>query len=172
MSFHPSEVFYIDSAMSKTAETELRQALQQSGWRYTRQRAAVLEYLRAVHIHPTAEDVFLAVRRQIPNISLATVYKGLEALVDAGLANKLAGGDGPARYDARMEAHYHLRCQDTGAVFDLPTAFDPNLLAKLDPQMTNELRRQGIEVTGYRLEVVGKMAGQQWPTDAVPADRE
>jgi len=108
-----------------------------------------------VKIHPTADDVFTAVREQIPNISLATVYKALEALVDADLAVKLTSTDGPARYDGRLDAHYHVRCVKTGEIRDLPTPFDATLLDKLDPAMKAELERQGFHVTAYRLEVVG-----------------
>src|ERR1700754_548827 len=94
---------------------ELRLALEGAGWRYTRQRAEVFASLRSVESHPTAEQVFAAVRRRMPNISLATVYKALEALCDAGLAARLADdAGGPVRYDGRPEAHYHLRCERTG----------------------------------------------------------
>src|SRR5437763_3271538 len=114
-------------------EAELRQALERAGWRFTRQRAAVYAYLRAVDLHPTAEQVFAAVRRHIPNISLATVYKALEALVDAQLAARVCDGAGPVRYDGRPEAHYHLRDERTGQVRDLPHPYDPDLLEKLAP---------------------------------------
>jgi Fe2+ or Zn2+ uptake regulation protein len=134
---------------------ELRSALEEAGWRYTRQRAAVYHYLRAVDTHPTAEQVFQAVRREIPNISLATVYKSLETLVAARLANKIADADGPARYDCRSDRHYHLRCLKTGQVRDLPLPYDPGLVDKLDPHLVEALRRQGFHVTGHRLELVG-----------------
>src|SRR3984957_20260143 len=88
---------------------ELRRALERSGWRYTRQRAAVYDHLCTAATHPTAEQVFSSVRTQIPNISLATVYKALEALVDAGIATRIGDSNGPARYDGRAEAHYHFR---------------------------------------------------------------
>jgi Fe2+ or Zn2+ uptake regulation protein len=136
-------------------EAQLREALEKSGWRFTRQRAAVYEYLCAAQRHPTAEDVYLAVQRQIPHISLATVYKALEALVDAGLVAKVVGENGPARYDCRREDHYHFRCVKSGKVHDLPTVFDPRLLDKLDPNLVAELRRLGFHVTNYRLEVLG-----------------
>src|SRR5437660_3206707 len=118
------------AAMSATpsaaGEADLRRALERAGWRYTRQRAEVFAYLRSVVTHPTAEQVFAAVRQHIPNISLATVYKALEALVDAGLAARLADGSGgPVRYDGRAEAHYHLRCERTGQIRDLPLPYDP-----------------------------------------------
>jgi Fe2+ or Zn2+ uptake regulation protein len=54
-----------------------------------------------------------------------------------------------------MDAHYHVRCQETGQIIDLPTPFDPQLLDKLDPQLGETLRRQGFQVAGYRLEVLG-----------------
>ena len=94
-------------------------------------------------------------RPKIPKISLATVYKALEALVASGAATKLTAGDGSARYDARSEDHYHVRCLRSGSVHDLPTPFDPDLIAKLDPGSDRKPESQGFQVTGYRLELVG-----------------
>jgi Fe2+ or Zn2+ uptake regulation protein len=136
-------------------EVDLRDALEQAGWRFTRQRAAVFDYLRSVDNHPTAEEVYAAVRQQISKISLATVYKALETLVDSQLATKITGGGGPARYDCRRDAHYHIRCLKTGQIRDLETPFDPYLLDKLDPHLVASLRNQGFEVTDYRLELLG-----------------
>jgi Fe2+ or Zn2+ uptake regulation protein len=134
----------------------LRQALEAAGCRYTQQRAAVYDYLEQVEDHPTAEDVYKEVRRKLAHISLATVYNALEALVKARLANKLTYGDGSSRYDCRRDEHYHLRDVTTGEVRDLPARFDANLLAKLDPELIERLASQGFEVTGYRLEVLGR----------------
>ena len=64
-------------------------------------------------------------------------------------------GTGSARYDARSESHYHFRCLRTGMVHDLPTRFDPELISLLDPGLTQELKEQGFQVTGYRLELLG-----------------
>jgi Fur family peroxide stress response transcriptional regulator len=137
----------------------LRKVLEGAGLRCTPQRLAVYDHLtRAAH-HPTAEEVYLAVRSEIPKISLATVYKALEALEATGMAAKLSAGAGAgdtsARYDARLDLHYHFRCLRTGSVHDLPTRFDPGLIDKLDPQLLDDLSRQGFQVTGYRLELVG-----------------
>ncbi len=119
-------------------------------------RHALEQALRSVVTHPTAEQVFAAVRQQIPNISLATVYKALEALVDAGLAARLSDNKGGSvRYDGRPEAHYHLRCERTGQVRDLPLPYDPHLLERIAPELTAALRKQGFEVLGHRLEVIG-----------------
>jgi Fe2+ or Zn2+ uptake regulation protein len=133
----------------------LRDTLEAAGWRCTPQRLAVYDLLSHTDHHPTAEEVFLGARRLIPNISLATVYKALEALVACGLATKLTAGDGSARYDARAENHYHLRCLRTGTVHDLTTPFDPDLISRLDPGLADRLAREGFRMTGYRLELVG-----------------
>jgi len=145
----------IDEAPPMPDPKQLRSALEKGGWRYTRQRAAVFNYLSAVESHPTAEEVYVAVRQELPKISLATVYKALEALVDCHLANKLASNEGPARYDSHCDGHYHLRCLKTGKVQDLPTRFDPELLHKIDPHLIEQLQTIGFQVTGYRLEVTG-----------------
>jgi Fe2+ or Zn2+ uptake regulation protein len=135
----------------------LRRALETGGLRSTPQRLAVYEHLARSECHPTVEDVYRSVRAVMPKISLATVYKALEALVEIGVATKLAAGNGTAcaRYDARHEPHYHFRCLQSGDVFDLPTTFDASLIAKLDPGLEAYLARQGLCVTGYRLELVG-----------------
>jgi Fur family peroxide stress response transcriptional regulator len=145
--------------LSDSEGTALRRALAAAGKRYTRQRAAVFEYLRSANDHVTAEQVHEAVRRHLAHISLATVYKALEALVDARLANKLADASGSARYDCRSDPHYHFRCLTTGKLCDLPTPFDSRLLDKLDPTLVESLRRQGFYVTGYRLELLGHYEG-------------
>ncbi|REK12864.1 MAG: transcriptional repressor [Planctomycetota bacterium] len=136
----------------------VRRALEAAGCRFTVQRAAVFHYLEQVQTHPTAEDVYRAVRRKLPRISLATVYKALEALVDAHLATKLTNGDGSARYDCRGDDHYHLRDVESGEIRDLPVEFDPDLLKKLDPKLIERLSGSGFEVTGYRLEVLGRFS--------------
>jgi Fur family peroxide stress response transcriptional regulator len=144
-------------ALAPLDHDALRAALEAAGLRCTPQRLAVYDQLSRELCHPTAEDVFHAVRLTIPKISLATVYKALETLVDIGAATKLtaADGTGSARYDARSEAHYHFRCLRTGIVYDLPTRFDPALVSKLDPHLEEDLDRQGFRVTGYRLELIG-----------------
>ena len=136
---------------------DVRAALQAAGSRFTAQRGAIWTYLASVEDHPTAEQVYQAVRRRIPQISLATVYNALEALVAARLATKITTGNGSARYDCRGEDHYHLRDVDTGEVRDLPAEFDGQLLEKLDPRLVERLAKQaGFTVTGYRLEVLGR----------------
>lgn len=137
------------SNLGAVAEQRLREALEASGQRFTEQRAAVYRYLAGTDSHPTADEVFLAVRATIPDISLATVYKALETLVGCGLATKLTYGDGSARYDGRTDPHHHARCLICGAVIDVAGEIDARALAAVEP-------RSGFRVEGFRLEVLGR----------------
>ena len=134
---------------TERAETVLREALEASGQRFTEQRAAVFRYLSGATSHPTADEVFLHVREDVPGISLATVYKSLETLVGCGLAVKLTYGDGSARYDGRTDPHHHVRCLACGRVSDLPRRVPEGQLARLEEEA------HGFRVTGVRLELTG-----------------
>jgi Fe2+ or Zn2+ uptake regulation protein len=149
----------------------LRLILERAGLRCTPQRLAVYDQLCALAYHPTAEEVFGAVRGTIPRISLATVYKALESLVAVGAATKLTAGIGQtsARYDARLDLHFHFRCLRTGTIFDLPTAFDPDLITKLDPAHSDYLNRHGFEVVGYHLELLGYEGQDRHPEAMIVA---
>ena len=148
----------------------MRKALKAGGRRCTPQRMAVYSYLSEADWHPTAEEVYQGVKTTIPNISLATVYKALEAIVASDLASKLTACDGSARYDARSDHHYHLRCLRSGMVQDLPTPHDPELIAKLDPGLQDRLAARGFHLTGYRLELVGYFDGGSLPRTSLAAD--
>lgn len=128
---------------------ELRQQLHAQGAQLTPQRAAVFEYLNGVEHHPTAEEVYLAVRPKLPRLSLATVYKNLEALVKCRIVSKLTYGDASARYDIRTDHHYHTRCLECGKIWDLDAKEGSELLKRIKPQA-------GFEVKDYRLELLGR----------------
>lgn len=98
------------------------------GYHLTSQRAAVFEYLSRVRHHPTAEEIFLQITGELPRISLATVCKNLEKLVECGVASKLIYGDAAARYDIRTDRHYHTRCRRCGRIWDLDVTEGPRRL--------------------------------------------
>ena len=132
-----------------SSDLRLRQALQAGGQRFTEQRAAVYRYLAGTDVHPTADEVFSAVRRELPGISLATVYKSLETLVGCGLAVKLTYADESARYDGRTDPHHHARCIVCGSVADIPGDIPSHEIATL------RSRAGAFTITGYRLELSG-----------------
>jgi len=129
-------------------EAELREALEAEGHRFTAQRAAVYGVLGTSRSHPTADEIFTSVRETLPDISLATVYKALEAFVSSGVARKLTLGEGPARYDYRTEEHEHVRCVSCGRVADVDGV---DLTACLEAAG----RKTDFEVVEHRLELLG-----------------
>jgi Fe2+ or Zn2+ uptake regulation protein len=133
----------------EAANARLRESLERSGHRFTEQRAAVYRFVCWATTHPTADEVFQNVRGQVPGISLATVYKSLETLVNCGLASKLSYSDGSARYDGRTDPHHHVRCLSCGQVRDLPGQLPPGTFEGLNPGL------DGFRVSGYRLELTG-----------------
>lgn len=135
-----------------SSDLKLRQALEANGQRFTEQRAAVYRYLANTDVHPTADEVFFAVREDLPGISLATVYKNLETLVGCGLALKLTFPDESARYDGCTDPHHHAHCLVCGRVMDIP--------GEIAEREIDALRRQsrGFTVTGYRLQLSGYCA--------------
>ena len=87
--------------------------------RNTVQRTSVFDVVRSSHNHPTAVEVHEHVRKQKPNISLATVYRNLELLVEQGAIRKIDMPDGAAHYDGTMSPHYHLHCRICNKAFDV-----------------------------------------------------
>ena len=90
--------------------------------KHSRQRDCIKEFLMSRVDHPTADMVYAHVREEFPHISLGTVYRNLSLLAEIGEIQKITC-DGPDRFDANAEPHYHFTCSCCGAVEDLK--FDP-----------------------------------------------
>ena len=110
------------------------------------------EVLCKLRNHPTAEEIFLAVRRRVPAISLATVYNALESFESAGVCLKLTQGDGAARYDSRTDDHHHLQCVECERIFDVSGPPLAEWLAAIDT-------RGEFELLGGRLVLEGRCPG-------------
>lgn len=87
--------------------------------RRSKQRDAIMEFLMTRKDHPTADVVYEHVRKQLPNISLGTVYRNLTLLSETGSLLRLRVGDGVDHFDATTTPHYHFICHGCGKVIDL-----------------------------------------------------
>lgn len=87
--------------------------------KYSRQRESIKNFLMERHDHPTADTVYMNMREQFPSISLGTVYRNLNLLVELGEIQKLNLNDGADRFDADTRPHYHFVCQQCQEVSDL-----------------------------------------------------
>lgn len=120
--------------------------------RWTRQREVILEELRKLRSHPTAAGLYQIVRRRLPKVSLATVYRNLERLSELGMVRKLDLGGSEARFDGDLRHHDHVRCVGCGRVDDVP---GPPL--ELGPDRQDDWG--GYRIVDYRLEYLGVCPG-------------
>ena len=116
-------------------------------FRMTRQRRVILDEIVRSKDHPTANEIYLKVRKKLPSISLATVYRNLDCLVEAGRVSKLATDQKEWRFDGNPEEHLHVTCLGCGKIRDIPDQFSPSVPY---PSQDN-----GMAVVTHRLEYLG-----------------
>lgn len=111
----------------------LSQRLADSGLRSTPQREVVYDILVRRRDHPTADEVFVRVKAEMPTISLATVYNCLETLVQCNLVRQVNFDRGPTRYCPNLHPHAHFHDELTGSTYDvdLPPGVVEQLMAHL-----------------------------------------
>jgi Fur family ferric uptake transcriptional regulator len=114
----------------------------------TAQRRVILEELRKNRTHPSADELYLKVRRRLPDISMATVYRNLEILSEHGLIHRLWEGGGPRRYDGVTDGHYHVTCDRCSRIGDVA-------LEAVNGFLKEAQKVSDFDVKGYRLEFFG-----------------
>jgi Fur family peroxide stress response transcriptional regulator len=125
----------------------LTEALREAGCRITSQRVAIINYLAGRSDHPSARQIFDALKSAEPGLSLATVYNTLGTLVDLGLINALEFEAADNRYDTHLAPHINLICSECDRIDDL----DHSL-----PVSPEELmERTGFEARDFRIEYRG-----------------
>ncbi len=130
------------------SERHLTEKLSTSGFRFTPQRQQVYDVILHKRDHPTAEEVFIRAKKQMPDISHATVYNCLDALVKCGLVRQVQLQRGATRFCPNMEEHCHYYCDACGKVFDVP----------LHTVSTAMSRPEGFRVDHYDIAVHGRCA--------------
>jgi Fur family peroxide stress response transcriptional regulator len=103
----------------KKLDEHLSKQLSTSGFRFTPQREHVYGVLMEQRDHPTAEEVFIRAKRRMPEISMATVYNCLDALVQSGCARQVTVDRGATRFCPNMQEHCHFYCDTCEKVFDI-----------------------------------------------------
>ena len=114
--------------------------------RYSRQRKLIMEWVQKAHDHPTATEIFGAVKKDIPNISLGTVYRNLKQLVEHGFLRSMEL-NGVVHYDADLSDHQHFLCNHCYRIYDitLPVLNIDELQQQLGHQIdTFEFRFKGL----------------------------
>jgi Fe2+ or Zn2+ uptake regulation protein len=100
--------------------------------RLTNQKKAILDHLRSTSYHPDAYEVYEKVKKKLPQISLATVYRNLDSMAKKGLIKEIRIKEDRFNYDGVEHHHHHFRCSRCGSVFNI----EGDIL--LDFEKTNE----------------------------------
>lgn len=114
----------------------------------THQRQVIFDTLQKFHSHPSPEAVYEIVRRELPSISLATVYKNIKTFVDSGMVREVSLHHGALRVDPNLQPHHHIVCAKCKAIVDV----DADAIAPL------RLRAQlpsGFKVERFSVEIIG-----------------
>jgi Fe2+ or Zn2+ uptake regulation protein len=128
--------------MFSTAESAYRKL------RSSNQRSLVHQIVESAHDHPTAQAVFERARKRMPSISLGTVYRNLQLLVEQGLLLERKVDNRPARYEANRYRHYHICCLQCGALEDLSVPYQEALDRRVQKKVRYKLQEHRMEFYG------------------------
>lgn len=104
---------------------------------YSKQRKLIEDYVKSVRCHPTAEDVYNALKPENPGLSLGTVYRNLKQLSENSIILKLGMPGASDRYDGVTDDHQHLFCVKCNEIFDV------------DLSICDEIKKKVHERTGF-----------------------
>lgn len=130
--------------MEETLISEQVALLKEHGLRVTPQRIHVLQTFIKLEGHPAIEDI----HRELPYMSVATIYKNVKLFAEMRILNELPYGDGLSRYELYRPNHYHVICESCGYIvdFEFPKLIEVEDLAA---------RLSKYKVEGHEMEIYG-----------------
>lgn len=130
----------------------LREKLKEKGLKVTPQRVAIYDAIMSMKNHPTAEKIISFIKSNHPNISVGTVYKVLDSLVENKLLIRVKTETDIMRYDAVLSDHHHLYCTETDRIED----YEDENLNKLITEYFKKVRIKNFKVADIKLQITGK----------------
>ncbi len=116
--------------------------------KFSKQRELIFNQVKCFPIHPTADQVYSALKQDNPNLSLGTVYRNLNQLSEMGMLLKIKIADGSDRFDGRTDTHYHMVCDNCSQVYDVE-------LSELDTLNSIVSEKYGHRLTNVTLNLNG-----------------
>jgi Fur family transcriptional regulator, ferric uptake regulator len=134
--------------MVGTLESDIREKFRRSGYTLTSQRRAVLDALKDFKGHPSAEEVYLLVKKKNPKVALGTVYQALSVLEEIGLIEAKRWSETPVRYDLRTEPHHDIRCTQCGEVAEIPDIEFEDFAIRIREKTPYEVTNASLVIEG------------------------
>ena len=110
--------------MKTVSFEDLQKELKNRNINLSYQRLKILQYLTNSQIHPTVDQIFTDLHKDIPTLSKTTVYNTIKLLVQSDLAKVLTIEDNETRYDINIENHGHFKCESCGEIYDFTIDLD------------------------------------------------
>lgn len=110
--------------ITQLTKQEIADKLASKKIRPSLQRIAVYDFLLKNPVHPTADNIYMALSPTIPTLSKTTVYNTLKQFAEAELVTTLTIEDGELRFDADTSSHIHFKCSECGKIFDIYEKMD------------------------------------------------
>lgn len=130
----------------------IQDKLKEKGLKVTPQRVAIYNAVFNLKNHPTAETIVEIIKDTNPNISVGTVYKVLNVLVDVNLVKKVKSEQDVMRYDAELDKHHHLYCKETNKIEDYKDKELDNLVL----EYFKKKNIKNFKIDDFTLQITGK----------------
>lgn len=117
-------------------------------YKRSRQRERILNLLRHTDNHPTASWVYDELKKEFNNLSMGTVYRNINILLDQNLIQKIESGSSFDRFDGNTSNHYHFICQECGSVSDLPLQEMPELNQLINDNTSYKTEKHRLDFYG------------------------
>lgn len=117
-------------------------------YKRSQQRENILELLQKTGTHPAADWIYSQLKEDFPNLSMGTVYRNLNILIEQGLVKKIDFGSTFDRFEANIAPHYHFVCESCGAIIDLDLPIDESLNEYVQKETSYLVSRHKIEYFG------------------------
>ncbi len=114
----------------------------------SRYKEVIIRILRNTKSHPTAEWVYRRVKREIPDVGMATIYRNLKSLTLNGEIAEIATTAGTNHFDGNVEQHYHFRCDICGRIVDIEEPVDNAIEARVAAKTGFVINRHTLELGG------------------------
>jgi len=134
----------------KSAKTIFSQYLRKNGMLYSKQREQILDIFLKTEKHPTINDLCYLVKKKDPKIGLATVYRTMRVICDAGLAREVDFGDGIGRFEHeyRHQHHHHLVCLKCGKIIEITSG-------KIEEIQRQLAKKHGFTIARNTMKIFG-----------------
>jgi len=117
-------------------------------YKRSRQREKILNILRSTDTHPTASWVYDELKKDFSNLSMGTVYRNVNILIDQNLVTRIESGSSFDRFDGNVEPHYHFICQECDSIFDMPIEVMEKLNKQANQATNHQVKEHRINFYG------------------------